>query len=267
MAEEPRVYAVERDAMGRVRLTRREFVAAGATVAAVTVAGCSEDGEPRALGAGTMEPASVEASGECRAIPAHLEGVTALAFTADGSRLASGSADEDIKLWAIPDGAWLTTFTGHSAQVNGLALAPDATWLASADDHGVVRVWSLSDGAELASREDHGGAVHTLAAAPDGTWLASAGSDARVVLLAPPDFERWEAQRPGDGGRPGRLLARIRRLRQRHQDVGDAGVRGASGHPRDRDERQRTGGGRGRIMVGCERSGFGCRPDPGGPRR
>jgi WD40 repeat protein len=193
MAEEPQVYAVERDAVGRVRLTRREFVAAGATVAAVTVAGCSGDEVRRRLGEGSAEPAQAEASGECRTILAHQSAVNALAYSPDGSRLASGGAfTQDVKVWEMPDGTWLVSLAGQRAGVTALAQAPDGSWVASADEDGVVKGWSVADGAEIASREDHGGAVHCLAVAPDGSWLASAGADARIVLLTTPGFEPFE---------------------------------------------------------------------------
>ncbi|KOR30824.1 hypothetical protein TI04_03895 [Achromatium sp. WMS2] len=66
-----------------------------------------------------------------QAIPAvvqrgHTSSVESVAFSPDGTILASASADNTIKLWRVADGALLRTLTGgHTGWVNSVAFSPD----------------------------------------------------------------------------------------------------------------------------------------------
>jgi WD40 repeat protein len=44
----------------------------------------------------------------------HTDGVNSVAFSPDGSLLASGSRDRTIKLWRVADGSLVRTITGHT---------------------------------------------------------------------------------------------------------------------------------------------------------
>lgn len=70
-----------------------------------------------------------------------LQGMTALAFTADGTQLASGGGEQLVR---IHDGGTLAVrqvLAGHQGSIAALAWSPDGTRLASGDDAGQVRLW------------------------------------------------------------------------------------------------------------------------------
>ncbi|MBE2196295.1 MAG: twin-arginine translocation signal domain-containing protein [Anaerolinea sp.] len=129
--EEPQVFAVSHNGEGTA-LTRRDFLVAAGTVTAagallgtaggtVTPASAAQDITPT-----PMPTSSPQEIGEtCQPINAHNDAVLAIALSADGSLLVSGSWDETIKLWSLPDGALLRTPTGHTGGVSALALSPD----------------------------------------------------------------------------------------------------------------------------------------------
>jgi WD40 repeat protein len=75
----------------------------------------------------------------------HTDLVTGLAFTPDGSLLASSSQDATVRLWdpatAQPVGLPLT---GHSLWISSLDISPDGRWLASASADQTARVWDIS---------------------------------------------------------------------------------------------------------------------------
>ena len=74
----------------------------------------------------------------------HMNDVHSIVFSPDGKTIASGSADETIRLWDAATGQHRATFTGHSGIVASLAFSPDRQILASGSFDGTVRLWELS---------------------------------------------------------------------------------------------------------------------------
>ena len=111
----------------------------------------------------------------------HDRRVRAVAFSPDGTWLASGDAGGAIRTWSAVDGSRGTTLTGHTGAVNALAISPDGAWLASASGDRTVRLWDVSTGA-CRTLVGHSDGVNAVAISPDGTWLASAGMDGTVRL-------------------------------------------------------------------------------------
>jgi len=54
----------------------------------------------------------------------HSGRVNSVAFSADGSRLASGSLDSTVRVWNVATGQVEQTLEGHSGSVNSVAFSP-----------------------------------------------------------------------------------------------------------------------------------------------
>jgi len=76
----------------------------------------------------------------------HSDTVVAVAFSRDGTQLASGSTDRTAKLHSWPEGKLLRSFEGHAGHVLGVAWQPDGQRLATAGGDGVVKVWKTTTG-------------------------------------------------------------------------------------------------------------------------
>ncbi len=105
-----------------------------------------------------------------RRLIGHSLGVKHLAFSADGSLLASASLDHSIRIWSVAEARLVRVLRGHWAQSNGVAFSPDGRTLASVAHQDSMKFWDVSSGRELCSvpGSDWG---ESLAFSPDGRWL------------------------------------------------------------------------------------------------
>jgi hypothetical protein len=71
-------------------------------------------------------------------------GAWAVAFSADGALIASGSNENVVRLWRVDTGEEVATLVGHQATVRSVAFSSDNEWLATGSDDDTVHVWRLA---------------------------------------------------------------------------------------------------------------------------
>ena len=120
----------------------------------------------------------------CRARLAGPQGAaSSVAFSPDGTMLASGNSGQPVYLWRIGGrfgrkGAALADDT----DVMSLAFSPDGATLATGNCYKTVRLWHLNTRTCIGVLSGHGGWVHSVAFSPDGGMLATGSGDRTVQL-------------------------------------------------------------------------------------
>jgi len=145
----------------------------------------------------------------------HKNMVFALAATADGARVLSGSADRTARLWsAVNSDAAAPRCTrvlaGHTGWVNCVSfVAHSPGRCATGSTDGSVRLWELATGeCAVACSVAHQGAVLALTHLPSLRLLASAGDDGGLRLWRDDDGAEWGSKARAHDG-PVRALAAL----------------------------------------------------------
>jgi WD40 repeat protein len=122
--------------------------------------------------------------------------VVALAFSADGRRLAAGgggvesprvpawewSSGNTIRVWDVASGQEVSPRGGHEDAILSVAYSPDGKLLTTAGRDNTVRLWDAATGRERTSLIGHQKRVSIVRFSPDGTSLASGSNDGTIRL-------------------------------------------------------------------------------------
>jgi WD40 repeat protein len=122
----------------------------------------------------------------------HSKWVKACAFSPDGRRVVSASADETLKIWKLPSGAEVGTLIGHRGTVEKVVFSPDGTRvLSKSDDFGQLsaeprgpNLWDPATSTLIGKLDGFklGELAPDQVFAPDGTrLLTGSGPELRLI--------------------------------------------------------------------------------------
>jgi WD40 repeat protein len=128
----------------------------------------------------------------------HSDQIFSVAFSPDGTILASGSGYKDknnhIKLWDVGSEQEISTIKGHTGGASSVAFSPDGKTLAS-DKSDTIKLWDVSTTQEISHLRGHSTRgiyltqqdvyielIYSLAFSPDSKILASGSKDCTVKL-------------------------------------------------------------------------------------
>jgi len=153
----------------------------GRTIAAIPVT-------PNGVSAGRsgtmllLDARSLATVRELRGIDGH---VLSIAFSPDGARIATGSVEGLVRVYALESGALLATLSGHDVEVLAVEFSPDGQRIASAGLDRQIRIWDATTYDRLAAFGGHNGHIGDLEWDGGGERLVSCSGDSTVRIWEP----------------------------------------------------------------------------------
>ncbi len=129
----------------------------------------------------------------------HTLPVMAIAFSPDGTVLASGAGDlstepgGEVKLWDVAAQKEKPLLQGDMTGTFSVAFSPDGKILATGE-YNQVRLWDLTTGKVLRVLECKAGIASRLAFSPDGTTLATSFRGSFGFWRVPGQVKLWNAK-------------------------------------------------------------------------
>lgn len=108
--------------------------------------------------------------------------VFAVAWSPDGTSIASGSWDKTVQVWDATYGRQIYTHHGHLTSVPAVAWSPDSRCIASGSVDGTVQVWDATTGMHVQTFRGHNSYVYAVTWSPDGRHIASGGNDRKIHI-------------------------------------------------------------------------------------
>jgi WD40 repeat protein/serine/threonine protein kinase len=124
-----------------------------------------------------------------RTLTGHKGGVTGVAYSPDGARLASCGLDGTLRVWEPARGEESLKLT-HASPASCLAFAPDGRHLVSAHRDATLTLWDTTDRKAVRTFQGHSDLITCVAFSPDGQRIASGSHDRTLKVW---DIDQVEA--------------------------------------------------------------------------
>jgi WD40 repeat protein len=109
--------------------------------------------------------------------------VNSIAFSPDGTTLATGDSNGNAYLWSVDTGRQIAVLGGSGAKVLAVAFSPDGAIVAAGFRDGNTSLWNAVTGHLIDTIADPGGkAVNSVAFSPDGKTLATGDGNGSAYL-------------------------------------------------------------------------------------
>ena len=123
----------------------------------------------------------------------HNAGVLAGAYSADGSRIITGSEDlqRQAIVWDPVKREVVATLNGHTGPITAVALSADGKRALTGSHDKLTKLWDATTGKEILTLAGHDDGVTSVSFSPDGRQVLTSGRDGRTLLWPGVD---WSAE-------------------------------------------------------------------------
>jgi WD40 repeat protein len=119
--------------------------------------------------------------GETALLKGHDDAVDSAAFSPDGMRVVTASADTTARIWDAATAAQVAVLKGHDEKVWSAAFSPDGRRIVTASQDKTARIWDVATGAQIAVLK-HDDWVLSAAFSPDGRRVVTGSSQAKARI-------------------------------------------------------------------------------------
>jgi WD40 repeat protein/basic membrane lipoprotein Med (substrate-binding protein (PBP1-ABC) superfamily)/DNA-binding SARP family transcriptional activator len=126
---------------------------------------------------------AVQASRVERVLRGHDDQIYGVAYSPDGSLVASASQDGTARVWDANTGEQIRVLSGHGDAVKDVSFDPAGEVLATGGNDGMVTIWDLSSGEEVRQLSGHTHWVERVLFSPNGERIAAMGSVDGTTLI------------------------------------------------------------------------------------
>ena len=77
------------------------------------------------------------------------------AFSPDGSRIVTASADKTARIWDAASAKEIAVLRGHDGDVSSAAFSPDGSRIVTASEDKTARIWDAASAKEIAVLRGH----------------------------------------------------------------------------------------------------------------
>ena len=134
---------------------------------------------------------------ETKSIANHADWVTSIAWSDDGTKMASASRDKTAKVFDAASGELLVSYPGHGAPVRGIAFLPEGKQLVSTGTDNKLHRWEL-EGAKKVAEVAFAGEAYKIVRSDKSMLVPSADKQLRwiqqsdnKVTLALGGYQDW----------------------------------------------------------------------------
>jgi len=112
----------------------------------------------------------------------HSNVINGLAFSSDGNRLISGSADKTARIWNVRTQKTLHILKGHTGFIYTVAFSPDGTMTVTGSNDDTLKLWNAKSGSLIKTLKGHKNDVRSAAFTPNGKYLLSGSFDKTIRM-------------------------------------------------------------------------------------